>query len=373
MVKRVLHYVGQMDIGGIESLLMSIYRNINKSEYQFDFAVHTQKKCFYDDEIEDLGGTFYRFPMMRKDPGKYRDAWDDFWDKHKNDYIAFHFHTPTFANIIAMISAKKYGVPVIIAHCHNIHSNKGRWQLIHDIIHKYHGKHIERYADVFCACSEDAAKWGFGKQYEQGKLEVEILKNGIDLSNFRFSSTVREYVRHNLGIEDRFVIGNVGRLCKQKNQLFLLDIIKEVKKEKENAILMLIGTGPDEQVLREKVDSLGLTDSVMFLGARSDVPELMMAMDYYAFPSIHEGLGIVMIEAQAIGLPIVASKDRVPNEAKVTDYVTFLDLEKGAEAWAREICDNNKMPFKNTHSQIAERGYDIKDTVMRYTCLLKKH
>lgn len=368
---RVLHFVGRMDVGGgIESLLMSIYRNIDRTRIQFDFAVHTQEKCSLEDEILTLDGRLHRFPLMRENPLMYKQAWDRFWSEHKEEYAAFHFHTPTFGNIIAMQSAKKHGVPLVIAHCHNTYANKGRMQRVHDLVHRYHGDHIQKYADLFFACTPDAARWGFGKQYETGKLPVEILKNGIDLKSFTFSQDVREEMRSRLNVDGKFVIGNVGRLCPQKNQVFLLEIFKKVKKEKNNAVLLLIGSGPDEQMIKNKTEELGLSDSVKFLGVRNDVPALMMAMDYYVFPSLHEGLGIVMIEAQAIGLPIVASKGRVPEEARVTDYVTYLELEAGAQTWADAICAEKRPPFQNTHDEITARGYDIADTAERYAKLL---
>lgn len=374
-MKRILHYVGQMDVGGIESLIMSIYRNIDRKKIQFDFAVHTTRKCFYDDEIEELGGRFFRFPMFRDSITDYRKAWENFWYEYHDEFDVFHFHTPTFGNVIAMQKAKKYGVPIIIAHCHNIYSNKGKMQKIHDLIHRYHGDHIKNYANVFCACSPEAAQWGFGDQYSDGLLDVHILKNGIDLNKFTYNSVIRNNIRDQLCIADRFVIGHVGRLCAQKNQKFLIDIFYEVKKQKSNSVLLLIGTGPDEQALKDKARELGIENDVMFLGARSDVADLMMAMDYFVFPSIHEGLGIVLIEAQAIGLQIIASKDCVPNEAKATDLVTFIPLEMGPKQWAKTIVegDNNVVSFINTHNEIRRHGYDIKDTVARYTELIENY
>lgn len=367
---RVLHYVGQMDIGGIESLIMSIYKNIDKEKFEFDFAVHTEKKCFYDDEIISYGGSFHRFPVMRKNPIAYKKMWNDFWFKYANYYDVFHFHTPTFANIIAMKAAKKYGVKVVIAHCHNTHANKGKMQFIHDIIHKYHSNRISKYANCFLACSPDAARWGFGDQYLSGNLHVEILKNGIDLTRFQFSHQTRLRLREMLGISDKYVLGNVGRLCAQKNQSFAIEIFNKIKATRKNAILLLVGTGSDEPMLREIVKKYSIEDSVLFLGARADVPDLMMCMDAFLFPSVHEGLGIVMIEAQAIGLPVYASKNRIPNEAKVSDYVSFIELESGAESWAKTILDDTSEPFVNKHSEIINHGYDILTTTQRYQEIL---
>lgn len=365
-MKKVLHYVGKMDIGGIESLLMTLYRNIDRSEVQFDFAVHTEKKHLYDDEIMQMGGTFHRFPGMRENPIRYRRAWDRFWELHKDEYTAFHFHTPTFANLIAMKSAKRHGVPVIIAHCHNIHAARGRLQEIHDWVHKYHRERLDRYATHFFACSEPAAEWGFGSLYTEGKVQVQIMKNGIDLSRFTPDPEVRNRMRMQWNLTDKFVIGNVARLAAAKNQSFLLDVLVELKKRKENTVLVVVGDGPDQEMLTEKAYALGVEHDVLWLGAQSDVPPFLQMMDCFVFPSIYEGLGISLIEAQAIGLPTVTSKDRVPKEAKLTDCLEFLPLEDGAKAWAEAIVDMSKKEYPADHKAIIDAGYSMEDTVRKY-------
>lgn len=370
-MKKVLHYVGKMDIGGIETLLMTIYRNIDRSEVQFDFAVHTTQKHMFDDEILSLGGKFYRFPMMRKNPRRYKKAWDDFWREHKDEYAAFHFHSPTFANNIALKSAKRHGVPVIIAHCHNTHAARGKLQLVHDVIHKYHRAHILRYATHCFACSEPAALWGFGEQYAKGKLPVTITKNGIDLKRFSFNAAERERVRRELSIDDKFVVGNVARLAAQKNQSFLLDIFAELKKLKNNAVLMLVGDGPDMDMLKKKARMLEIDQDILWLGAQENIPPFLCAMDCFVFPSVHEGLGISPVEAQAIGLPTYTSEGKVPEEVKMTDYLQFLPLEAGPRAWAEAIAENPMPIGQNTYDAITAAGYNTQTTVEAYTRFIK--
>lgn len=366
-MKKVLHYVGKMDIGGIETLLMTIYRNIDRSKVQFDFAVHTDKKHMFDDEILSLGGHFFAFPMMRKNPFKYKKAWDSFWKEHKDEYAAFHFHSPTFANLIAMKSAHRHKVPVIIAHCHNTHAARGRLQQIHDLVHKYHRAHIKRYATHCFACSDPAALWGFGSKYATGKTDVTIMKNGIDLQRFSFNEDDREKVRRELSVNGRFVVGNVARLAEQKNQSFLLDVFYELKKIKPDAVLMLVGDGPDMALLKEKALKLNIDGDILWLGAKKDIPPLLCAMDCFVFPSIHEGLGISLVEAQAVGLPTYTSKGCVPEEVKMTEYLSFLPLEEGAKYWAETIAENKMTIGRPTHDLITAAGYDIKNTVAKYT------
>jgi len=362
-MKRVLHYVGRMDIGGMESLLMTMYRNIDRNKIQFDFAVHTTEKCLYDDEIIALGGKFFRFPMMRKNPWQYRKAWDNFWKKHKDEYSAFHFHSPTFANVIAMKSAKSHGVPIVIAHCHNTHAARGKLQFIHDIVHKSHSKHMERYATHFFACSEPAAVWGFGPDYQK----VFIMKNGIDLSKFSYDGKVRQQFREKLSLEDKFVVGNVARLAIAKNQSFLLDIFFELKKIKKNAMLMLVGDGPDKDSLTEKAKQLDIESDIVWAGPQKEIVGFLSAMDCFVFPSLHEGLGISLVEAQAMGIPTLTSKNRVPEEVKMSKYLEFLSLDLDAKEWAEKI-SNIDLPLGGyTHDAVRRAGYNITDIVEKYS------
>lgn len=366
-MKKVLHYVGKMGIGGIETLLMTIYRNIDRTKIQFDFAVHTTEKETFDDEILELGGAFYRFPSMRRNPLKYKKTWDDFWKEHCNEYEAFHFHTPSFANIIALKSAKKHGVPIIIAHCHNTHANRGKLQYIHDVLHKYHSRNIKRYATHFFACSDEAAIWGFGKQYLNGKLNVTIMKNGIDLQRFSFDMDSRLKIRNKLSVADKFVVGNVARFTTQKNQQFLLDVFFELKKIKSNVTLMLIGDGPDRELLKGKAKSLGIQDDILWLGVQTDIPLFLSAMDCFVFPSIHEGLGISLVESQAVGIPTFTSSDVVPQEVKMTDYLQFISLSSGPKIWAEAILEATTDIGKSTYESITLAGYNMHDTVNAYT------
>jgi len=204
----------------------------------------------------------------------------------------------------------------------------------------------------------------------QGANYKEI-KNAIDISQYKYDEDIRIAYRKKYGVEDKFVIGNVGRLQFQKNQLFLLDIFASVLKKKPEAILWMIGQGEDEDKIREKIQKLNLGTAVKMLGVRNDVPNLLQAMDVFVFPSVFEGLGIALLEAQATGLTCIASKDVIPEEVKVTPQLQFVSLEESAEVWADRILNAEYCEKRDTLFQLAMKaGYDINTEVGRLETLL---
>jgi len=173
-----------------------------------------------------------------------------------------------------------------------------------------------------------------------------VLPNAINLSRFSNPNKKRRETMNSLGIttDNLFVIGHVGRFVESKNHKLLIDIFAKVKSKRKNAYLLLIGVGQMEEEIMEKIIKLGLQNNVSFLGNREDIPDLMSAMDVFVFPSIHEGFGNVLIEAQAAGIRCVAS-DRIPKEAFVTNLITSVPLENSVENWA-EIVANDNYPKK---------------------------
>ena len=221
-----------------------------------------------------------------------------------------------------------------IAHSHQSFMAETKKQTIERLIStpitKYCATHL-------FACGNDAAKWMWGKRaFERG--DVYIMKNAIDAGRFEFSESKREELRKEFGLENKFVIGNVARFSYQKNHEFLVKIFAEVKKLRDDAVLMLVGRGELEDDVKKQVSELGLDDSVIFMGVRNDVPELLNAMDVFVLPSRFEGLGIVYIEAQMNGLKCFASEGLVPEEANVTGDMLFLPL-KNENEWANKILD----------------------------------
>ncbi|MBO5143532.1 MAG: glycosyltransferase family 1 protein [Clostridia bacterium] len=350
---RILHVVQRMEAGGTQALLMNLYRNIDRSKVQFDFLVEYEDKEFYDDEILSLGGKIY-YTNLRKDFNilKFKKKLKEILNGEYK-YKIMHVHAFTIG-FFCLQTAKKCGVPVRIAHSHNN-------ETVHDA--KYFLKRIMQkiypiYATDLFACSNEAGKYLFGKK------EFNVLTNAIDAKKFIFNSENRDKIRKELNIENSFVVGHVGRLHPQKNHEYLLKVFSELKKEKENAKLLLIGNGPLEEQIQEKVESLGLKDDVLFLKNRKDMNVIYQGMDVFVFPSLFEGLGIVAIEAQASGTPVVCS-DRLPPETEVTSIYKRLSLDDAPEIWAKECLDIVKLDKCKTNllSDIIKSGFDLSSTV----------
>lgn len=334
---RVLHIASfQPGGGGIESLLMGVYRNINRDLIQFDFLVGPHKeKSVYQDEIQSLGGKVFSRVNRRKYPIKSLLFLYSFFKKHK-EYSIIHHHG-SLASLEATIIAKRCGVPSRILHAHSTqHGTIPFFLKIFVVFAKFFFKND--YTHAF-ACSGDAGKWLFNKK------EFTVIKNGIEINNFLFDKEKREMYRNDLGIKNSFVVGHLGRFTEQKNHIFLCDIFYEIYKKNSNAVLLLIGTGPLIESVQEKIELLGISHAVKFLGFREDISELMQTMDLLLLPSLFEGLPLTLVEAQASGLPCVAS-DVVSQESKLTDYVYYVSLDKGAEYWA-DYCLTKITPVRN--------------------------
>ena len=349
---RVLHILQRMEAGGTQALLMNIYRNIDRTKVQFDFLVEYPTKEFYDDEIISMGGKIY-YSNVRKDFNIWK--FEKLLKKiliENPEYKIVHVHTYSIGYFCLKV-AKKCGVPIRIAHSHNN-------ETVHDI--KYLPKiFLQRIytinaTDLF-ACSYEAGKYLFKNK------EFKVLKNAIDSRKFIFDAKKREKIRKELNVERNFVIGHVGRFHPQKNHIFLLKIFYEIKKERANSKLLLIGNGDLEDTIRGKIKEMNLTDDVIILKNRNDMDYLYQAMDVFVFPSLFEGLGIVTVEAQAAGVPVVCA-DTLPKEVEITPLIKKLSLNDSIEKWKDtifEISDNNNI-HKNMCDLIIKANYDIKNS-----------
>lgn len=351
---RVLHVLQRMEAGGTQALLMNIYRNIDRTKVQFDFLVEYPEKQFYDDEIISLGGKIYR-SSIRTDFNliKFKLFLKHFFKKH-SEYTIVHVHTYSIGYFV-LKEAKKYGIKVRIAHSH---SNEA----VHD--YKYIPKLImqklyTRDATDLLACSDEAGKYLYGNK------KFGIVKNSIDSYKFISNTDKRKKIRNELSLNNKFVVGNVGRLRPEKNQKFLLEVFSEIKKIKSNAILIIVGTGPMKKELDEEIQSLGISKSVLFLGNRRDMDFIYQAMDVFVFPSLYEGFGISAIESQASGIPTVCSEG-VPNEVNVSPLFRRLSLNDSSKTWAYQILnfENLSRSHINMQKYILKSGYDIKQTAI---------
>lgn len=358
---RVLHVLGTLDSGGAESRTMDIYRKIDREKVQFDFLIHTEKKCFFEDEIYALGGRIYRMPQRTlKNSFKYYKKLKRFFNQHK-EYKIVHGHSLS-SGFLYLSIAKKCGASVCIAHSRCGLTNHS------DFVSKIkrNFKKLSRfYATEKFAVSKIAGIAAFGcKSIERN--EVKIIPNGIDAKKYTYNADVREKMRKELNIDNNVVIGHIGRFQQQKNHDFIIEVFSEIHKKEPNSKLILVGDGELKSKIEEKVNTLQLSDSVIFTGVRSDVPDLLQAMDVLLFPSFFEGLPGVVLEAQAAGLPSVIS-DKITDEVKITDLVEYLPLNKNAEYWAEKLLEfSRKFERRNTYNEIVEAGYDIESVAKWY-------
>lgn len=358
---RILNVIGRMDRGGIETLIMNIYRNIDKKQIQFDFLAHYDKKdADYNEEIKNLGGKIFEMPQIKTTNKanyhmifRYRKALKEFFIQHQ-EYEIIHVHMTNTASILIPI-AKKYGnTKVVISHSHLTRAKEG----LIGIITNYLQRKIEKEATDYFACSLEAAKWFYSdKLISRGK--VKIINNGIDSSKFKFSRTIRDEIRREFNLDNKLVIGHVGRFFPQKNHKLIINIFEQLLTKNKESILILIGEGSLMNDIKEIVKTKGISENVLFLGNRSDVHLLMQGMDVFLMPSLFEGLPVVGIEAQASGLPCVFS-DTITNEVDIINSSTFVSLNSSIDSWVDAILNFKDFDRKNTENLIIANGYDVK-------------
>lgn len=351
---KILHVVGRMDRGGTEALLMNLLRTIDRTQIQFDFVEHTQDICNYDKEILAYGGQIYRAPHISlMSIRKYRKWWEVFLKEHP-EYHIIHGHSRGAAPIY-LKEAQCQG-RITILHCHNNAYGKG----IKGIVRYVWQLPLRKLADYNFACSYDSGISQFG---HNGKFKV--IKNGIPTKLYSWNPIMRKRKRQEFGLDDdELVIGNVARFEEQKNHEFLLKIFCEIQKINPRSKLMLVGQGTLEKVIRKQSTELGIERQVIFTGVRSDVNELLQAMDVFVLPSYFEGLGIVNVEAQTAGLHCFVSDKVIPQEVNLTDLMHYISLSASPKEWAQKILEE-KMNIENRKdmsSKIMEAGFDIDST-----------
>lgn len=350
---KVLQIVSGMNRGGLETFVMNVYRNIDREKIQFDFLLHSEKDCDYNAEIRSLGGKIYVVPARNKGIMKNKKALDLFFKEHQ-EYSVVHMHESSLSYIEPLCAARRNGVPVRILHSHNTSLAKGN--TIHRILHKIHQKNIDTIATHYFACSDEAGKWMFGNK----NLPVQFVKNGIETQKFIYNRDTRSKYRQELDIENKFVIGHVGRFTYAKNHLGLVDIFWELSKKDNNAVLLLVGDGPQRELVHKKLEEYHLENKVIFLGVRTDIPQLLQAMDILVFPSVYEGLPVTLVEAQTAGLKCIVS-DIITRQVLLSDLIEFVDLKKGPNYWAEKICKSDNYHRNNMYETIRASGFDIQN------------
>ncbi len=359
-MKRILCILSSLDAGGAETFIMKIARCLPSDQYQIDFIVSKDGGC-YTWEVLDRGGRVHKIPERHQAPlGAYRDIYRIVYS---NDYkYVLKLGTSPVA-VLDLIAAKLGGAKrLALRSCNAPTGVSLRHRLINAVLRPV----LNCTADVKIAPSGLAAEFTFGKK--AAEKEVKLLHNGVDLGVFHYDEPGRQRIRREFGLEDKLVVGHVGRFFQQKNHRFLIDVFAALRKECSQAVLLLVGTGELEKEIRAMSEERGLKEDVIFAGVRFDVPQLLSAMDVFVFPSFYEGMPNTVIEAQATGLPCIIA-DTITNEADITGLVQYLPLSRSPEYWAQTaIAAAGKR--KDSAPAFTAKGYDIQSVAREFVHLI---
>ena len=340
---RVLHVLGNTNLGGAESRIMDLYRHTDRNRVQFDFLVHSGEEGFYEKEIRELGGRIFRVPRFRiYNYFSYRKALKEFFQEH-HEFALIQGHMTSTAAIYLPI-AKKAGVKKTAAHARSAGVDKG----LKGTMTRFLRRNLADKADYLFTCSELAGISVYGeKAVREGK--TIFIPNAIDCAGFTFDPVKREKMREELGLTDTLIIGHVGRFHYAKNHEYLLRVFAELCRMSagaggstaetgadQNYHLILLGEGPLMEDTRKLAEELGVADRVHFLGNHKNIADYYQAMDYFVYPSRYEGMPGTIVEAQASGLPCLMS-DTICREVIATELVETMSIEKEPKVWAEEL------------------------------------
>lgn len=377
---------GSQNFGGVSAILLNLYHHIDREKVQFDFLTPNQTTYgMHRQEIEAMGGHIYELGInSSKLSGKMKlyAALREFFRDHRYDIVHVNSGVLLF-NCFAASAARNFTRAKIFVHAHSNGGRSGAKESLSGPLKRF----LATRADVTLACSPSAAAYMFP---EEALGRTCILRNGIDARSFAFSAAERERVRKELGLTEAFVIGSVGRFSSEKNHAFMLDILRSVRNRRQDAALLFIGEGELLAEIREKAAAMGLSEAVVFAGAQAEVAPFYAAMDVYLQPSAFEGFGICCLEAEASGLPVVAS-DRVPEDADVAKNMRRIPLEAGPDVFAAELpgignaeeayspCGqlgampsppvSGGRPREEAWRQVIEAGYDIVNSTRQLEAL----
>lgn len=362
---KVAEFFGEpLNYGGQEAFILNVYSKINKEKFNFTFitpfeCTNIKLKEMIKENNDKLIFKNKNFDSKMRKKHIIKTAKSTL----SNEYDVIHIHSGSIFTLynVAKI-AKNIGIKKVIVHSHATGKNNIKYKMIKilsDI-------NIGKYVDYYFACSELAGKWKFPKKIIESK-KFYVIRNGIDLEKFKFNKEDRYEVRRSNALdENNLVFINVGRLSIEKNQLFILDLFKNIKNKYNNSILFLIGEGPLKEKIYSKVKELNLDDSVFLKGNKEDVYRYMSASDIFLFPSEYEGLGLVAIESQTNGLPIICSEN-IPNEANVSDIFFSINGNLSINNWINKIDKILKIELdrESYMEKVKDKNYDVCGTVSK--------
>lgn len=337
--ERVLHIVGRMDRAGAETMVMNLYREIDRSRFQFDFVYFTTDRCDYDEEIEALGGSIHRIGtdnLAARFLALYRLLRSGGW-------MLVHSHT-LFSSGLHLTAARLAGVPVRVVHSHS--TQDANSANLAGRAYQSLARRLLGWASTRCvACGAAAAAFLF-----PGRKDVVVIPNAIDIG--RFAEASGAAVRAELGIlEDQLMIVQIGRFMTVKNHIRAIGIADALRQSGANFQFLVIGAGPEQGRIEALVREYRLEQHVRLLGLRADIPDLMAAANVMLMPSLHEGFPVVLVEAQAAGLPSVVSSAVSVEVELGMGLVRFVGLEAPDSAWADALLAAASAPVPDVHAR----------------------
>ena len=357
---KIVHVVGGLNFGGVEAVLINYFSNINLENYDLTVISHEKSNKECKEQFEKIGFTIYEVPSKKENLKENIKQIYNILKKEKPDIVHSHL---TLSNYAPLFIAWICKVRVRISHSHLVYERKNIIQKLHAFLSNLSATH-------YMACGEAAAKYLFGKKRGK-KSKVYILNNAVDISKFQYLEKTRSEIRKELGIEEKFVVGHIGRFHEQKNHEFLITAFKEVIKQNDNAVLLLIGNGKLKEKIKNQIERENIQDNVIILSGKNNIYDYYQAMDLFVLPSLYEGLGMVLIEAQISGLPCLASST-IPNEVKITPLLKFLDINS-TSIWSEQIlkskCNYNRLQYID---EVKKSGYDIRKEAEKLDKFYKK-
>ncbi|MDD3141612.1 MAG: glycosyltransferase [Lachnospiraceae bacterium] len=347
---KILFYALTQSQGGIENFIYTYYSYM--SDLEMDF-IGIGQNVVYEKQLKERGVKIFHLGDKHSDRKSYYREMEQILKQ--GDYDTLWFNDNNLCDVQLLKYAGKHHISRIICHSHGASLTAG---LLHKIRHYMNRSIVFRYATDYWACSEEAAKWAFGKKWK--KIGARIIINAIEVTKYQPDNSIRQQIRTLYKLEDKYVIGHVGRFCKEKNHKFLLDAFKEFHMLCENSILLLVGNGELEKKIKEYAKELKLGESVLFLGQRSDVCEILQSIDLFLVPSLCEGLCIAAVEAQAAGVPCIVS-DAVPKEVKLTEQIQYLRLADGPKAWAESMQECRSWDRQAMYQMILDGPYNVEN------------
>lgn len=358
---RVLHKLPGLSVGGVEKIIISWQENLNMDNIKFDYLIDSNENIFYEDKVVRLGSKIENLKLDKSKGNKilklvYKQV-KTYKFLKKTNYNIIHIHESPFNTAVTLLIAKIAGVKIRIAHSHtNFYNQKN---ILGKLLLNLTTRLNSILATKGISCSEEAKDFMFNKR-SNNQQKFTILNNGIDSKNYKFNLEIRNKIRGELNLNGKFVLGNVSRFVIEKNHLFMIEILFEIKKKYIDTCLILVGEGPEKEEIYNKVRELKLEENIIFLGVKENVNEILQAMDVFLFPSVCEGFGIAAIESQATGL-ITFCSTNVPNIVDVSKYYKSLNIEVGAKVWANEIIKyKDGYKRENMMNNMIENRVDIK-------------